>query len=125
MSDDLDRVFGALHPAISIDGNVGSGWFEPQAEHRGNPGWLHGGMAATVLDHLCARTAAAALGGRVITGTLDLRYRQPVLLGGGPYLLRAEHEQARRSVVRVRGALLDADGRVMVEAKAMFVTFAG
>ncbi len=103
-------------------GSVGTGVFEPQPEHRGNPGWLHGGMAATVLDHLCARTAAAALGTRVVTGTLDLRYPRPVLLDGGPYRLRAEHEAARGRTVRVHGAILGPDGAPMVEAKALFIT---
>ena len=79
-------------------------------------------MAATVLDHLCARTASAALGGvRVVTGTLDLRYPRPVLLNAGPYELWAEHDRARGRMVRVRGAILDSDGKPMVEAKAMFI----
>lgn len=122
MSDDLSRVFAALHPTVTVSGSVGTAAFHPQPEHRGNPGWLHGGMAATVLDHLCARTAAAALGTKVVTGTLELRYPQPVELDGGPYELRAEHDPARGRMVRVRGAILDGDGRPMVEAKALFVT---
>lgn len=121
--DDLSRVFAALHPTIEVVDGVASGSFEPQPEHRGNPGWLHGGMAATVLDHLCARTASAALGGvRVVTGTLDLRYPRPVVLDGGPYRLWAEHDRARGRMVRVRGAILGDDGKSLVEAKAMFLT---
>ena len=117
-------MFSALHPTITVTDGVGTGVFEPQPEHRGNPGWLHGGMAATVLDHLCARTASAALGGvRVVTGTLDLRYPSPVPLAAGPYELRAEHDPARGRMVRVRGAILGPDGRPMVEAKALFVEF--
>lgn len=120
--DDLTRVFSALHPNITVTDGVASGSFAPQPEHRGNPGWLHGGMAATVLDHVCARTASAALGGiRVVTGTLDLRYPRPVPLDAGPYELWAEHDQARGRMVRVRGAILGRDGKSMVEAKAMFV----
>lgn len=120
--DELSRVFSALHPTITVLGDTASGSFQPQPEHRGNPGWLHGGMAATVLDHLCARTASSALGGvRVVTGTLDLRYPRPVPLDEGPYGLWAEHDAARGRVVRVRGAILGSDGKPMVEAKAMFV----
>ena len=120
--DDVSRVFAALHPPITVADGAATGRFEPQPEHRGNPGWLHGGMAATVLDHLCARTASSALGGvRVVTGTLDLRYPRPVPLQGGPYELWAEHDPARGRMVRVRGAILGPDGKPMVEAKAMFV----
>lgn len=120
--DDVSRIFSALHPTITVEDSVASGIFEPQAEHRGNPGWLHGGMAATVLDHLCARTASSALGGvRVVTGTLDLRYPRPVMLDGGPYRLWAEHDQARGRMVRVRGAIFGPDDKPLVEAKAMFL----
>lgn len=120
--DDVSRIFSALHPTITLVDGQASGSFEPQPEHRGNPGWLHGGMAATVLDHLCARTASSALGGvRVVTGTLDLRYPRPVPLDGGPYRLWAEHDTVRGRMVRVRGAILGGDDKPMVEAKAMFV----
>ncbi len=116
------EVLAALHPAVDIVGNVGTASFEPMAEHRGNPGWLHGGLAATVLDHVCARVAAAALGHRVVTGRLDLRYPRPVVLADGPYVVRAESAPARGRMVRVEGAILGADGSAMVEARALFVT---
>ena len=122
MSDDLERVFTALHPKVTVEGSVGTAVFDPQPEHRGNPGWLHGGMAATVLDHVCARTAAAALGTRVVTGTLDLRYPHPVSLDGGPYRLVARHDPPRGRMVRVHGAIEDQHGTTLVEAKALFVT---
>lgn len=120
--DDVSRIFAALHPSITVVDAVASGSFDPQPEHRGNPGFLHGGMAATVLDHLCARTASSALGGvRVVTGTLDLRYPRPVPIEGGPYRLWAEHDPARSRMVRVRGAILGPDDKPLVEAKAMFL----
>ncbi|MDH3680752.1 MAG: PaaI family thioesterase [Acidimicrobiia bacterium] len=119
--DDVGRVLVALHPDVEHDGNRVMAWFEPQPEHRGNPGWLHGGMAATVLDHVCARAGAAAIGSRVVTGTLDLRYPQAVALDGGPYRVVAEAAEPRGRTVRVTGAIVDGDGRPMVEAKAMFV----
>ncbi len=120
----LARVLGALRPEVTVVDGVATGSFRPEPEHRGNPGWLHGGLAATVLDHLCARTAAAALGQRVVTGTLDLRYPRPVVLADGPFGLRAEHDPPRGRMVRVRGAILDAEGAPLVEAKALFVTLA-
>lgn len=122
--DDLDRVLGALRPDVHIEGGTGTAVFEPQPEHRGNPGWLHGGLAATVLDHVLARTAAAVLGERVVTGTLDLRYPAPVHLDAGPYQVRAEAGVVRGRMVRVAGAIVDRDGRPMVEARALFVTLA-
>ncbi len=120
----IARVLGALHPEVVIDGTTARAVYVPQPEHRGNPGWLHGGLAATLLDHICARAASAGLGGRVVTGTLDLRYRGPVPLGGGPYRLEATAAAPRRRTVRVEGAIVAPDGSRLVEAKALFVTLA-
>lgn len=117
----------ALRPKVEIVGLTAAGSFEPQPEHRGNPGWLHGGLAATVLDHVCARAAAAALGHRVVTGRLDMRYPRPVLLAGGPYRVEATAEASRsglapKRMVKVNGAIFDRDGQPMVEARSLFVT---
>lgn len=121
MTDDLDRVLLALYPSATIEGRTATAWFEPQPEHRGNPGWVQGGLTATVLDHVAARAAAAALGRKVVTGTLDLRYRHPVAIDGGPYPVDATAEAPRGRMVRVAVALRDDDGRVLVEAKGLFV----
>lgn len=121
--DDVSRVMMALYPEVEVgpDRRRVTARFAPQPEHRGNPGWLQGGLAATVLDHVCARAGSAALGHRVVTGTLDLRYPHPVPLDGGPYLIEAEASDPRGRMVRVQGAILDDDGRPMVEAKGLFV----
>jgi len=117
----VKRVLGALHPTVSIQGRTAVASFEPQPEHRGNSGWLHGGFAATILDHVCARAAAAALGKRVVTGTLGLRYPQPVLLDDGPFRVEAHAGQPRGRMVRVRGAIYGADKTTLVEAQSLFV----
>ena len=100
-AEEVRRVLRALNPAVEIDGRTAVGVFHPQPEHRGNPGWLHGGLAATVLDHVCARAAAAAIGARVVTGRLDLRYPEPVLLAGGPYRVEATAAEPRGRMIRV------------------------
>lgn len=116
----------ALYPPVTTSGEsggkiVGEAWFSPQPEHVGAPGWVQGGLSATVLDYVCARVASAALSMKVATGTLDLRYRQPVLLDGGPYRLLGETDQPRSKSVRVRGVILSAEGRPLVEASGLFV----
>ncbi|MEM7337381.1 MAG: hotdog domain-containing protein [Actinomycetota bacterium] len=123
----LDRVLLSLYPTAEIDGVTATARFEPQPEHRGNPGWLQGGLAAAVLDHVCARAAAAALDARVVTATLDLRYRRPVAIADGPYTVRAEAaaNRPRSRMVRVVGAILGPDTGHLVEAKALFVVRPG
>ena len=119
--DPVTRVLRALHPTVELDGSTARAVFEPQPEHRGIEGRLHGGLAATVLDHVCARAASAALGRPVVTGRLDVRYRRPVALDGGPYPTEATVVSSRGRRARVRAAIRDADGRPLVEADALFL----
>lgn len=110
---------------MTIDGCVATALYEPEAEHRGNPGWLHGGFAATLLDHVSARAAGAALGGPVVTGKLDLRYSRPVSLAAGPYELEASFDAPRpgrthRHLVRIVASISDSHG-ALVESTAIFV----
>jgi acyl-coenzyme A thioesterase PaaI-like protein len=133
MSNEQDLVYAvlsALHPdvattATAAGGATGEGLFSPRPEHRGNPGWLHGGLAATVLDHVCARICSAAMGERVVTGKLQLRYRNPVSLAGGPYRVAGEAEAPRGRMVKVAAAIEDQDGKHLVQAKGLFVIIRG
>lgn len=118
---EVDRVLRALRPHIEIVDGAAVATYEPEPEHRGRPGWVHGGFAATILDHVCAGAAALALGRRVVTGRLDLRYPNPVPLDGGPYRVEATPESPRGRMVRVAGRILDAGGRPLVEARSLFV----
>lgn len=120
------RIVRALYPLVTTTGEPGSvcsgeAMFEPQPEHAGAPGWVQGGLSATVLDFFCARLAGAALSMGVATATFDLRYRQPVLIDGGPYRVSGSSEQPRSKTVHVKGAILSADGHPLVEARGLFV----
>lgn len=120
------RMMRALYPEVTTTGSPGevvSGWasFHPQPEHVGAPGWVQGGLSATVLDYFCARLSGASLGMRIATGTLDLRYRQPVLLDGGPYRVEGATEQPRARTVRTAAAILGPEGRPLIEASGLFV----
>jgi acyl-coenzyme A thioesterase PaaI-like protein len=122
----IERIMRALYPSVTTTGGpgtkvVGEAFFSPQPEHVGAAGWMQGGLSATVLDYFCARLASAALGTRVATGTLDLRYRQPVLLEGGPYRVAGDTDQPRSRSVRARGAILSGEGRPLLEASGLFV----
>lgn len=120
------RIMRGLYPEVITTGGPGrpcsgEAMFQPQPEHAGAPGWMQGGLSATVLDFFCARLAGASLSMGVATATLDLRYRQPVLIDGGPYRISGSTEQPRSKSVHVRGAILSADGHPLVEADALFV----
>jgi len=96
--------------------------FTPLAEHRGRPGYLHGGLAATVLDETMAALSWVLDRRHSVTATLELRYRLPVPLDGRVLRVEAWRDGAPgRRATRVHGRLL-VDGRPAVEATGLFVT---
>ncbi|MGY1661487.1 PaaI family thioesterase [Geodermatophilus sp. SYSU D00705] len=89
--------------------------------HEGPPGLVHGGVVATLLDHVLARAVRAA-GRGGLTATLTVRYRRPVPLGV-PLLVAAEAGEAngRRTPATARLVPQDDTGTVLAEAEALFV----
>lgn len=120
--DDNDVGLG-LRFSVEPPGLVAS--FSPKPQHRGAPGLLHGGLAATCLDETMGALGVALDGGGWVTATLDLRYRRPVPLDGRPVRVEAWRDgpEGRRRR-RVHGRLLLADGALAVEARGIFVRVA-
>ncbi|MGY1814618.1 PaaI family thioesterase [Blastococcus sp. SYSU D00820] len=89
--------------------------------HEGPPGLVHGGVVATLLDHVLAR-AVRASGQGGLTATLTVRYRRPVRLGV-PLLLSAEvgQTEGRRTSATARLVAEGAPGTVLAEAEGLFV----
>ncbi len=89
--------------------------------HEGPPGLVHGGVVATLLDHVLARSLRAA-GRGGLTATLTVRYRRPVHLGV-PLLLTAGmgETDGRRTTAHARLVAEDAPGVVLAEAEGLFV----
>ncbi|RPA84564.1 Thioesterase/thiol ester dehydrase-isomerase [Ascobolus immersus RN42] len=86
----------------------------------GFPGVVHGGVLATVLDEAMGRQAMGCLGGKAVTGGLELRYRsktwtrQFVVVRTG--VVKAE---GRKAVIK--GRVESLDGTLLVEADGTFV----
>lgn len=89
--------------------------------HEGPPGLVHGGVVATLLDHVLARAIRAA-GRGGLTATLTLTYRRPVPLGV-PLLATAEigTSDGRRTTARARLVAEDDHGTTLAEAEGLFV----
>ncbi|MEX5718862.1 PaaI family thioesterase [Geodermatophilus maliterrae] len=90
--------------------------------HEGPPGLVHGGVVATLLDHVLARAVRAA-GRGGLTATLTVRYRRPVQLGV-PLLLSAEvgETHGRRTTATARLVAEDVPEVVLAEAEGLFVS---
>ena len=89
--------------------------------HEGPPGLVHGGVVATLLDHVLARAIRAA-GRGGLTATLTVTYRRPVPLGVS-LLATAEMgtTDGRRTTARARLVAEDDPGTTLAEAEGLFV----
>lgn len=97
--------------------------FTPRPEHRGAPGILHGGLAATALDECMAALSHALDDLATVTATLELRYRRPVPLDGSAVRIESWRDRAQpRARNKVHGRLLLSDGTLAVEATGLFLT---
>ena len=121
--DDEPLGLGLRYSVEERDGTrVLVGLFSPAANHRGAPGFLHGGVAATALDETMAGVGYALDRVHTVTGTLNLRYRRPVPLDAVPLRVEAWRDRAgTRRAQRVRGRIVLPDGTVAVEATGIFV----
>ena len=96
--------------------------FDPRDDHRGPPGYVHGGVAATVLDEVMASLGWALDDTPCVTARLELRYRKGVPLDAGPVRVESWRDRAEgRRTQRVHGRILLGDGSVAVEATGLFV----
>jgi acyl-coenzyme A thioesterase PaaI-like protein len=90
-------------------------------QHEGPPGLVHGGVVATLLDHVLARSARIA-GSGGLTATLTVTYRRPVPLGV-PLVLTGElgSVEGRRATARARLVAEDDPGTTLAEGEALLV----
>ena len=89
--------------------------------HEGPPGLVHGGVVATLLDHVLARSVRAA-GRGGLTATLTVTYRRPVQLGV-PLVATAETgaTEGRRTTATAGLVAEDDPDTTLAEAEGLFV----
>ncbi len=95
------------------------GRFDARSDFRGANEMLHGGIAAAALDELLVWAGILTHGVMTVTGTLDLRYRRPLVVGG-PIDGSAWVTERTGRRLRVQGHLL-ADGKPAVEASGLYL----
>lgn len=85
----------------------------------GHPGYLHGGIIATLLDEAMSK-ANRARGVVAMTRQMVVDYLHPVPLGV-PLTLTARHASGSGRLHHCEAQLADASGHVLATAKAVFV----
>ena len=88
------------------------------AAYEGPPGHVHGGVSALLLDHLMGVTASR-MSRPTFTGTLTLRYRNPLPLGPVRVEGRVAREEGRK--VFVEASITGSSG-IALEADGVFIT---
>ena len=93
--------------------------FTPGEEHQGYPGVVHGGIVTAMLDETLGRVAIAAERW-MVTGRLNIRFRQPIPVGETLTVI-GEVVAWKRRVLEARGEIRLADGQVGAEATGTFL----
>ena len=90
-------------------------------KHEGPPGLVHGGVVATLLDHVLARSARSA-GHGGLTATLTITYRRPVHLGV-PLVVTGQlgEVEGRRATATARLVAEDDLATTLAEGEAVLV----
>lgn len=90
-------------------------------QHEGPPGLVHGGVVATLLDHVLARSARGA-GHGGLTATLTVTYRRPVHLGV-PLVVtgRLVSVEGRRATATARLVAEDDPDTTLADGEALLV----
>ena len=90
-------------------------------QHEGPPGLVHGGVVATLLDHVLARSARIA-GHGGLTASLTITYRRPVPLGV-PLVVTGElgSVEGRRATATARLVAEDDPATTLAEGEAVLV----
>ena len=82
---------------------------------------MHGGIAALCLDECMAALGHALDRIHTVTGTLNIKYRKPILLDGRAIRIESWREGDGRRATKVNGRIVTADGVVAVEATGLFI----
>ena len=88
------------------------------APYEGQPGIVHGGISALLLDHLLGETASMGYTKIAVTGTLTLRYVDSLPLGPVELEGRVERQEGRKLFLR---GTIGAPGSVAIEAEGVWI----
>jgi uncharacterized protein (TIGR00369 family) len=95
------------------------GNFRLGAEYQGGPGFIHGGIIATVLDEVLGKVCRFR-GVRAVTAELSIEYLKPVLVDADLVVEGYEVEMQGRNLF-LAGDIRDVSGKVLARGKGRFV----
>jgi acyl-coenzyme A thioesterase PaaI-like protein len=109
-----------LRLRFALAGDAVTAAFTPAPEHQGFHDVVHGGIISTVLDEAMAWATAAA-GLWTVTGEMQTRFRQPLLVGEATHVTATVTGQRGKIVQTSARLFRDTDGATIATAKGTFV----
>lgn len=92
-------------------------YFTPRQEHQSYDGRMHGGLISVLLDEIMGHYLFVTEGKPAYTAKMELRYRQPVMIGETVKCVGRRLKQKGR-LVEMQGQIITKDGIVAAEAVA-------
>lgn len=93
--------------------------FTPTMVHQGYSEIMHGGLVTTLLDEAMAKVINIR-GIKAVTATLDMKFRNPVLIGKSLKIFGELVEEKKRRCV-LKAWLEDEEGKILAEASSIFI----
>jgi acyl-coenzyme A thioesterase PaaI-like protein len=112
-----------LHLEFSMDGDWAVAQFVAQQHHQGYPGYVHGGVVATLLDEAIG-WATYGRGVWALTGKLETRFRG-IVPTHELLTVRGRIEKDRGRTLDVIAELRDNDAKLLAEARAVMFRATG
>ena len=114
-----DNPIGLQMKFFTDAGNCVHADYQPQDQHQGYPGVMHGGLVTAMLDELIGRTAIAnALW--CMTAKLEVRFKKPVPIGA-PLKLKGAITKNTGKLIEGRGEIRLEDGSLAALAVGTFL----
>lgn len=121
-NNDYDMCFACgkdndsgLHMRFDINDERCLAYFTPEPRHQSYPGRMHGGLVAVLLDEVTGNYLLCKEGKPSYTARIDIRYRQPLVIGE-EVICEGSEIQSRGRMHVMKGIIRRADGTVLAES---------
>ena len=104
-----------LHMRFEIEGDCCKAYFTPRREHQSYTGRMHGGLVAVLLDEVTGNYLYCKEGKPSYTAKIEIRYRQPLVIGEEVVCMGRELRRKGR-MVEMQGVICRKDGAVLAES---------
>ena len=104
-----------MHMRFEIDDDKCTAYFTPRREHQSYTGRMHGGLVAVLLDEVTGNYLYCKEGKPSYTAKIEIRYRQPLVIGE-EVICTGREVKRRGRMVEMAGMICKKDGTVLAES---------